>query len=152
MYQGVEAYPRWGPASVLIHSLWADARRLFQCAGNPRMARCLSFAARRGGRPRRGVGGGIIEGRTISGVRGGVNASALCLHRGRSHGRGFREGFETADLSLPMVRRLTAGASRIRSLGPTSPRAAAENLDAQRGGRLSHRHDALQLAPLMKPL
>jgi hypothetical protein len=101
MYQGVEAYPRWGPASVLIHSLWADARRLFQCAGNPRMARCLSFAARRGGRPRRGVGGGIIEGRTISGVRGGVNASALCLHRDRSHGRGFREGFETADLSLP---------------------------------------------------
>jgi hypothetical protein len=78
----------------------------FQRVGNPRMAGRLSFAARRGGRPKHGGGGGIIADSTIIDVRGGVNASALCLHHGRSRGvwHAWARPFEFSNEQLKPVR------------------------------------------------
>ena len=82
------------------------------------MAGCLTFAARRGGRPKRGGGGGIIGGRTIINVRGGVNASARCLHCGRSRGvrHAWPRPFEFSNEQLKPMRCWTA---------PTRPRGGA---------------------------
>jgi len=112
-------------------------RGLFQRAGNPRMAGCLSFAARRGGRPKRGGSGGIIGGRTVIDVRGGVNASARCLNCGRSR-IALSDGISNARLVLSEPRddcrappHPTTGATHFRFVRPVRGSSDAKQASAR---------------------